>query len=264
MEPIQQIVSDEDVSKVKAEEALKNNPPRPVFKKSFANGKIQFLYSWITDAAYQDIIGKESYQKGLEKDPETARRYLQIKVLEQCVLWPKTFNPATREELQPYPAGVISGLMDAIMFASGFTTDAAPDTVLLAPPQPTEATDEEILQIMAERATKKQQTQPGYRDFGVAFEKPFFVRDFDFDANQYRLVPTRYYVYVPVDRATFLEARDASNEEQGMLTVLNDCVIWPKEIDWASEPANYCQWVFEAIMLQSGFGTDPSSDVEEV
>lgn len=251
MDIVQHAPTEEEIAKVKELAGGK-----PVFKKAFANGKIVFLYTWMGYGTYNGIVGNKMYQQSLEKDPAGAQRYLQIQVLQECVLWPSTFVPSQREELQPYPAGVIGSLTDAIMFASGFTNDAAPDTVLSLPIQPEEATEEAINAIIDEHPIAKR--------FGVAFEKPFFIRDYDFEKEQYLLLPTRYYVYTMIDRDTYAKAKSAETEEAGLDIILKSCVLWPQNIQWELEPANYHEWLFRSIMQQSGFGSDPSEGFEEV
>ena len=260
MEPVQHIPTDDDIAKVKDAIAkaaqLEGKPTRPVFKKTFSNGKVCFLYTWMTYDKYDKIVSDKMYLQALEKDPAQAQKFVQLQVLQECVLWPPTFNPAAREELQPYPAGVVGTLTDAIMLASGFTQDVAPDSVIVAPPKPDDITEEEVTALINEH--------PIASSFGVAFEKPFFVRDFNFDSGEYEPLTTRYYIYTQVNRETYSKAKEMQNDEEALLFVLNSCVLWPKNVDWGKEPANYLEWLFKSIMVQSGFGGDPMDGVEEV
>ena len=257
------LATEDDVAEVKARMAqraeLLDEPVQPVFSKKFPGDKIQFLYTWLTNKSYTRIVNNPSYQDQLGKDPEAANRWFQIQVFQDCILWPSTFQCSVKEDFQPYPAGVIggpTGLLECIMFSSGFTQDSAPDKVMLCPDEPLEPTKEEMDEIM--------QTHPLASQFGTAFEKPFFIRDFNYATNEYEYIPTRYYIYTQLDRATYALAKAETDDAAATKLILDACVLWPKNIDWDKEPANNDDWLFRSIMLASSFGIDPSTGIEEV
>lgn len=283
---VQHVFTPADVEQVKLmakQRAAQHGLPEPlVFAVRLCEDKVQFICQWLDTPTWQEIVNNPDYQKK-SQDPgkearEEADNFLRMKVFRQCVLWPPTFNPMASERNQPYPAGVIGTLLDKIMFSSGFTQDAAPDKVLLAPPEPREPTEEEIEGIM--------RAHPLASRFGLAFEKPFFVRDFNPQTGDYDFVVTRYYVYTAVDRETHGAMHTKADETAGLDSVLDACVLWPvpqgidKEpekyaallafikdrdiprVTWAKEPANYGDWLVNSIFAQSGFGVDPTTGVE--
>jgi len=258
-DPITHVPTAEDIARVKERVAAQANgaPVPPVFRKSFAEGKISFLYRWYSYGEYtNDILENQSYRAQAEKNPEEAQKYLRMKVFQKCVLWPETFNPLAREELQPYPAGVVGRLFDSIMETSGFTENVLPDTVVLAPDMPQEPTPEEVEALRL--------AHPLAKRFGV-LGKPFFMESFNYETREPELVPLRYYLYCPIDRATLVASRELGEDDAAIDFVLSKATVWPQNIDWAQEPANYRDWVFNSILVASGCGPeDPSSGVEEV
>lgn len=260
MEQIQHIVTAEDIAAVKkqlADDALKNGTPlRPVFKVGFMNNTIQFLYTWINKKEYDTIVGSKGYKEGIQKDPANTEKFFQRSVLSTCVLWPYEFNSAVPEALNPYPAGIFKGLLDAIMSFSGFSDEALPDEVIIEPEMAEVASQEEITALKAEH--------PLAAKFGAVLKKPFYIYEYDQETRIPRMINLRNYYYTCMDRATYQLAKATSDEDKGIDIVLNACVLWPNKINWDNEPANYRAWLFQSIMTASGFNLDPSGAPEQV
>lgn len=258
--PVMHVPTDEEAQAIKKmvlDKSAANGEPAPlVFKVLLCDGKTQFIVKWLSANGWQDIVNNKDYQKQLNENPEAADNFMRMKIFSECVLWPPTFNPALSERNQKYPAGVLGALLDKIMFASGFTQDAAPDKVLVAPPEPVEPTDEELTEIM--------QNHPLASVFGTAFEKPFFVRDYNAELGDYELLVTRYYIYTQIDSKNYKAMREEPSDDKAAEMILNACVLWPKNINWETEPANYGEWLIKSILTQSGIGIDPSTGIEEI
>jgi len=259
MEVVNHTTTEEDIQKVKdfleKRLTLEGKPMQPVYKASFNKGKIEFLYSWITNQMYQHLMDNKTYQNALKTNPIEAQKFLNTQILQDCVLWPDTFDPTLRDELQPYPAGIIPGLIERIQIQSGFVENAAPDSVIIPPTVPEPPTEEEIKALL--------EKHPIGKKFNEAFGLPFFTRDYDYAEQQYILVPTRYYIFTALDGATYKKARDLGQGEEALAFVLESCVLWPEQVNWNDEPANYGQWLFNAVMTQSGFSVDPTLDGDE-
>lgn len=254
MAKFSQIPTPEDIEAVRTKlyadaraKGLTDDPP--FWLQKFAGGEIQFIVTWM-DAALYDRLNFE-YMKAATKDPAAAERFLQIQTLQYCVLWPPTFNPSQREELQPYPAGVIPGLVNAIMAHSDIGVQPLPDVLLFPPAPPKEPTAEERAALEASAP------------FGI-FEKLFVVGSYNTDTDNYDLIPSGYVLYTLPDHGTNKRAQATGDEEKGVDVIVNGCTLWPPDADYNTMPAGYKDAIYVSIMSQLGLAGNTDQQSEEL
>lgn len=253
MAKFEQKATPEDIAAVKAANLatceLAGQPEKPVWMQEFAGGAIQFIHTWITVA--QQLEWNEKYLQAAQKNPASAEHFLNTRILESCVLWPKGFSPSNIQEMAKYPAGVIQGLVTAILQRSGIGVPALPELLVTQPAEPELPSDEEFAELEASNR------------FGV-FAKPFFVGSYNEEIDGYDAVQTRYYLYTLVDEKTWREAQGKNDEQAAVDVIVNTCVVWPKQIDWMSEPAGYKDAMYTAIMSMTGFQPDTAEQSQEL
>jgi hypothetical protein len=250
-------VTQEDIDAVKARLAkiaeIKGTPVPPVFKQTIA--KNDFLYTWITEESYKGIVDKREFQEAMKRDQAGAEKYLQTMVIQECLLWPPTFNIADPKSTGLYPAGVQPSLMDSIMFSSGFTVDPSPEELIIPPKEAERISDEEVLQLVNKHSVAKL--------YG-AHEKVFYIRSKNSFTGLEKLTPVRSYIYTSLTREDYKESQRISGEDSQKDFVVDKCVIWPQNINWGKEPAGYSSVLFSAILERSGFGAAGVEDAREV
>lgn len=256
MPKLEQIPTAEEITAAKEQmnKPLRDagKPEKPVWCQKFAEGSIQFLHTWITADRYAEL--QAQYMRAAQKDVANAERWLQINILQDAVLWPEEFDPSAPDSLQPYPAGVLTGLVNAIMTRSEVNVPGLPE-VLLSPPSGYAEPDEAEI-AAAEKATT----------FGT-FEKSFFVANYNPQTDNYDPIPSRFYLYTCVSESVYrnaMEKAKTDGEDAGETYIVEKCVLWPAKIDWSTEPAGYKDALYTAIMAQTGFSPDPTTESEEV
>lgn len=258
MAAIEHIVTQEIIDEVKARLVAycesRDIPEPTIFKKAFPGGKLQFICKWLTDEEYREITDRDDFRAFVKRDRDAAELHLHRKILEKCVLWPSTFDPLMAAKSGQYPAGIIDGLIEAIMTQSGFTQEAVPEQVLDAP---------EVTNYTLDEAIALVKDHPCYQKHGILLSRVFFVRNFDLTTGETIAIPVKNYLYGPIDRGIYAASQAAKTREEAQDIVLKAAIMWPKNIDWAQEPANYAQWLVAAVMEASAFGNgDPSVGVE--
>lgn len=237
---------------LKRQKTLGAKDEAPVFQKTLTKRGLVFLYTWLTRATDAKIVGSEGYQKLFAQDPRKAEEYRQLQVLQECVLWPTDFAPSDQVYMGEYPAGVVSGLYRAIQEDSALFETSGNDKII-AKPDEVEPADEEMAQLVAANEFA--------RRFGMVGHRLFVLREPDTQTGLAKVIPLKHFFFSAVDRETYQTAMSMPQEE-GMRFLVKAALIWPRTVDFGKEPTGYLDWLFNAVMVLSGFTEeDPSIEL---